>query len=711
MKILSMTATFGKLEHQALTFDPNMQVMEAPNEWGKSTWCAFIAAMLYGFPSRKRTTDTSVEDKDRYAPWSGAPMAGRMEIEADGKYITLERQSKGRVPFNQFRAYDTQSGAPIEELTADNCGQMLLGIEKDVFLRSAFIRQAELPVSDSQALRARLNALVTTGDESGAAQALAEKLNGLKNKCRHNKTGLLPEAERQRLELFQKLEELRALQSQSAQLKAKLQELEGFEEQLKNHQAALNYAANITYAQKLSAAQNAEAMAQEKVADLQAHCADIPDEQTIAKQLLSLQQLRMQREELQLQSQLLPPAPIAPAEAGGSREAVAQARADYEAYARLTAKASAFPLILGIGLLAAAGGLLLLPMPWLLTALLPLAAGVALLIGHFTGKEKQAAQVRSLMEKYPGIAPESWEAAAGSKLATKQAYEQACREHQEKAQALQSRMSALQEQTQALTAGISPIEFEQQLISHRQKHSALADARRELNRAQELLSALKSTHREATPPTRPDALTYSAQETAQLLADTAAQRSALQRTLGQCQGRMETLGQEEALQKQLTATDARIAKLEQTLGALELAREYLEQATRQLQQRFAPRISQRAQAIMARLTGGRYDRLYLESDFAISTGAREEITLHDALSRSDGTLDQLYFALRLAVAQELAPKAPLILDDAFVRFDDERTRQALKLLKEESKDRQVLIFTCQSRESRLQARQRGLEPK
>jgi uncharacterized protein YhaN len=106
---------------------------------------------------------------------------------------------------------------------------------------------------------------------------------------------------------------------------------------------------------------------------------------------------------------------------------------------------------------------------------------------------------------------------------------------------------------------------------------------------------------------------------------------------------------------------------------------------------------------MAQLTGGRYDRVYLGSDFTMTTGAQEEINLHDALSRSDGTLDQLYFALRLAVAQELSPKAPLILDDAFVRFDDERTRQALNLLKEESKDRQVLIFTCQIRESRLHA--------
>ena len=56
MKIYSMTATFGKLEHETLTLQPGLNVIEAPNEWGKSTWCAFLTAMLYGVETRERTT-------------------------------------------------------------------------------------------------------------------------------------------------------------------------------------------------------------------------------------------------------------------------------------------------------------------------------------------------------------------------------------------------------------------------------------------------------------------------------------------------------------------------------------------------------------------------------------------------------------------------------------------------------------------------------
>ena len=50
MKIYKMTATFGKLEHAELTLQPGLNILTAPNEWGKSTWCAFLVAMLYGHP-------------------------------------------------------------------------------------------------------------------------------------------------------------------------------------------------------------------------------------------------------------------------------------------------------------------------------------------------------------------------------------------------------------------------------------------------------------------------------------------------------------------------------------------------------------------------------------------------------------------------------------------------------------------------------------
>ena len=142
MRIYSMTATFGKLEHQTLTLKPGLNVIHAPNEWGKSTWCAFLLAMLYGLDTRSKTTRTGLPEKERYAPWSGSPMSGRMELSWNGRDITIERTTKGRVPMGAFRAYETHSGMEVPELNESNCGQLLLGVERSVFQRAGFVRQA-----------------------------------------------------------------------------------------------------------------------------------------------------------------------------------------------------------------------------------------------------------------------------------------------------------------------------------------------------------------------------------------------------------------------------------------------------------------------------------------------------------------------------------------------------------------------------------------
>ena len=64
MRIYKMTATFGKLEHDTLTLEPGLNIIEAPNEWGKTTWCTFLVTMLYGLDTRVKTRKTGLADKE-----------------------------------------------------------------------------------------------------------------------------------------------------------------------------------------------------------------------------------------------------------------------------------------------------------------------------------------------------------------------------------------------------------------------------------------------------------------------------------------------------------------------------------------------------------------------------------------------------------------------------------------------------------------------
>ncbi|MEG1720827.1 MAG: AAA family ATPase, partial [Pseudoflavonifractor sp.] len=80
MKILSMRASFGKLQNASLELGSGLTIIEAPNEGGKSTWCAFLRAMLYGIPTGQRDKLGYIAEKNRYQPWGGGALEGAMDL-------------------------------------------------------------------------------------------------------------------------------------------------------------------------------------------------------------------------------------------------------------------------------------------------------------------------------------------------------------------------------------------------------------------------------------------------------------------------------------------------------------------------------------------------------------------------------------------------------------------------------------------------------
>ena len=705
MKILSMTATFGKLSRQTLTFEPGMNLIEAPNEWGKSTWCAFIMAMLYGIDTGARSKTGVLADKEHYAPWSGEPMSGRMDILWQGKEITIERQNKGRVPMGEVKAYETHTGIPVQELCVAAPGQVLLGVEKTVFARSGFLRQSEMPVTEDESLRRRLNELVTTADESGASDDLAQKLKDLKNRCRFNKKGLLPEQEAKLHELEERIQQLSTLQQQAASVEERQQALQTQLKALQNHKQALEYAEYLQYAEKLTAARESRDAAVQALAQAEADCTGIPTSEKLQQALATVQQLRENRENLHAKAQNAPTMPQQPVVAEPFRgkepeSAVQDAALDRKVLAQLENDLrKPIPYIAG-GVSVALGIALLFVVP--IAGGLLLAAGVGLLLCGLRKQKKLKAQITQLTERYRGIPADRWEGMAAEYAQTQREYAEALAQCKQALAELNRQQEENDRAITELTGGESLTRFEEGCRLGQQKHSALLQRQAAAKQAEEVLQALSVAGKTVEPPKFEDNLTWSVQETAQLLTQAAAEQHLLQQKLGQCQGQMETLGQVEQLEQEKTKAQARITHLELHYRALTRAQETLVQATQELQRRFAPRISQRAQSLFGRLTGQRYNRLSLLQDLSVEAGAEGENTLRGTLWRSDGTVDQLYLALRLAVAEELTPDAPIILDDALVRFDDTRMRAALEILREMADNKQIILFTCQSRERNVE---------
>ncbi len=715
MILCSMTATFGKLDGETLSFSPGLNLITAPNEWGKSTWCAFLLAMLYGIDTRQRARQGQLPDKERYKPWSGKPMEGSMEVLWQNRRITIQRQTKGRVPMGHFRAFETETGFPVPELTADRCGQVLLGVERSVYQRTGFLQGRDLTVSRDEALSHRLNRLVTTGDDSPSGPALASGLRELKNKCRYNQSGLLPQARRELEACRSQLQALQKLDVQAAGLEERLRALDRRKQALEVHLTALQRQADREKLAQVDQARDKERQAREELARAQAQCAGLPERAAAERNLAQWRSLQSALDALQLEQAMEQPAPQppeAPAVLYGldGEQAQSQMRRRLDALSPPAGPSAAGKTAWALWLGAALCGLLLLillPGLWRLPGAALLAAGGAGLLRGFLLRRKKAAadaqaarEMQKLLDDYQVAAPEELEPLLQAYQTRWAQYRRALEAFQSRTAALETRRKALQGKLAQLTDGGDTEAFLRTQTQALEAWDAWAAACRSAAQATGHRQAMEAVTAGLERDPLPDQLDLPEEESRRALEEVRQAWTQTRSQLDACRGRRAALGDRLRLEAQEEALADRVSRLELWYTALQAGLAALEQAQQDLQSRFAPKIAAEAREILSSLTLGRYDRLLLDRDLSLSAGAAGENTVRPGIWRSDGTVDQLYLALRLAVSRALLPGAPLVLDDALTRFDDRRLAAALELLRRE--DRQILLFTCQSREARLQ---------
>lgn len=157
----------------------------------------------------------------------------------------------------------------------------------------------------------------------------------------------------------------------------------------------------------------------------------------------------------------------------------------------------------------------------------------------------------------------------------------------------------------------------------------------------------------------------------------------------------------ENLQEQLQEQDelgAEYQKLERRREALLLAAKRMENTSGHMQKQLTLRLNQRTSEIIRTITGGKYERLAADENLHMCLLDQGRYVAMEQVSQ--GTLEQIYFALRMAVAELLYDESyPVILDDTFVFYDDIRLERTLRWLA--GCGRQVILFSCQNREEEL----------
>lgn len=137
---------------------------------------------------------------------------------------------------------------------------------------------------------------------------------------------------------------------------------------------------------------------------------------------------------------------------------------------------------------------------------------------------------------------------------------------------------------------------------------------------------------------------------------------------------------------------------EEKRRALELAEEVMMQSSKEMQVYLEDRINERVSEILSALTDGKYDNVWVDENLHVSLYSEGRKIDMEQLSR--GTIEQIYFALRMASVEIMHEEEyPVILDDTFVYYDDARCEAAIKWLQTNKK--QVIILTCQKREEEI----------
>lgn len=142
----------------------------------------------------------------------------------------------------------------------------------------------------------------------------------------------------------------------------------------------------------------------------------------------------------------------------------------------------------------------------------------------------------------------------------------------------------------------------------------------------------------------------------------------------------------------------RIEELHSLERSINIAKETLEEAYNEVKNSVTPKFTKDLSVLIEKISNGKYKKANFDPDKGLII-ERDDGEYINCKNLSIGTIDQLYLSLRLSAMNEISEeKMPIILDEAFAYYDNERLENILKFINDNYKENQIIIFTCSNRE-------------
>lgn len=169
-------SSFGGLKDFTLELGDGLNVIYGQNEDGKSTVATFIKSMFYG------TGNSTTKIRQKYTPWDGSVMAGRIFFEHDNRKYCLERTFRKTDSSDSITLTNLDSGEKIN--TTKNPGQDFFGLSSAAFERSLFIGNGDFIKDDAAAgeINGKLSNIAFTGSEDVSYKEIEDCILDVRHK-------------------------------------------------------------------------------------------------------------------------------------------------------------------------------------------------------------------------------------------------------------------------------------------------------------------------------------------------------------------------------------------------------------------------------------------------------------------------------------------------------------------------------------------------
>ena len=732
--------SFGKLQDFTLDLSDGINIIEGKNESGKSTISAFIKFMLYGI-------SPEAHERARSLSWQSSTAAGTLTLRDGENVYRIEREavttkssSEGKASVRErISVIDTATGKPLYKGKVP--GEVFFGIPRSVFESTAFIGQLEGTEAGGKTLAEATENILFSADESVNTKKAIKKLEDARVFLFHKnrKGGKIFEYMQTRDALIEQLEEAQEASAEIISLEGSLRTCR--ESREKSEHSLSKVRAELAAHERFVIRQNYKRLDEEdtkieeanfllkKLAEENRYGEGFTDERFAAK--LSEEKMRLVTLETKLQI-----AQSAQNEARAKLEAIRKPLWSLpedtsleellEAEANGTKKSKSFrTTACFFSAFTVLCALLILVNPFIaLAACAVMLASACIFWVLFASYSKRLRESCyelldcSGSEEFGAIIAEMQKAEAESVFAER-AYEEAEeRTTQIKAQydAARASISAMLSGAKFATTGNIIADVDDAIAEMQDSFEARKNAIRKKTEADAKLAEITEFLDSVPEEEKERALEEIFDEEAMLSFDPRARKRDADFLSGSIAAQTEKMHALECelaalsarstppaeIAQKINVIDAQIEEYTEKFNAYVTAIDAINSARDKLRDGVSPKIAQTASELMSGLSSGKYDSVFVDSEFAMSYNAGG-IT-RDASTLSAGTADIAYISLRLALAQTLChgKLPPFVFDESFARMDDTRLISSLKMIEKKfGSNGQAIIFTCHGRESGL----------